>query len=64
MIELLTALLLAVALEGITYALFPATMRRIVVQVMAMPDASLRMAGLTAFLAAGAAIAIIRLFSA
>ena len=48
MAELLTALALAIALEGILYALFPATMRRFILQVLEMTDAGLRMAGLMA----------------
>jgi len=46
--DFLTALCLAVALEGVAYALFPAAMRRMVASVLAMPPASLRMAGLVA----------------
>ncbi|MBN07951.1 MAG: hypothetical protein CMM45_08980 [Rhodospirillaceae bacterium] len=60
MAELLTALALAIALEGILYALFPATMRRFILQVLEMPDAGLRMAGLVAAVVAVAAIATIR----
>ena len=60
MAELLTALALAIALEGIFYALFPATMRRFILEVLEMTDAGLRMAGLVAAVAAVAAIATIR----
>lgn len=63
MSELLTALALAIALEGIIYALLPGTMRRLIGQVLQMPDAILRMAGLTAAVAAVTAIAVIRYFS-
>ena len=63
MSELLTAIALAVALEGIIYALFPGIMRRVIRQVLKMPDAELRMAGLTGAVAALAAIATIRFFS-
>ena len=60
MAELLTALALAIALEGVIYALFPATMRRFILQVLEMTDAGLRMAGLVASVVAVAAIAAIR----
>jgi len=46
--DFLTALALALALEGVAYALFPDAMRRMVASILAMPPASLRMAGLVA----------------
>jgi uncharacterized protein YjeT (DUF2065 family) len=46
--DFLTALALALALEGVAYALFPDAMRRMVASILAMPSASLRMAGLVA----------------
>lgn len=58
--ELLTALALAIALEGILYALFPATMRRFILRVLEMTDAGFRVAGLVAAVLAVAAIATIR----
>ena len=60
MAELLTALAVAIALEGVLYALFPAAMRRFILQVLEMTDARLRMAGLVAAVLAVAAIATIR----
>ena len=63
MAELLTALALAIALEGVIYALFPQSMRRFILQVLEMSDAGLRMAGLTAAIVAVAAIAAIRVTS-
>ena len=60
MAELLTALALAIALEGILYALFPATMRRFILRVLEMTDAGFRVAGLVAAVLAVAAIATIR----
>ncbi len=48
MTDLLTALALAVALEGIAYALFPDGMKRMMMVALEQPAASLRMAGLTA----------------
>ena len=46
--DFLTALCLAMALEGVAYALFPDAMRRMVASILAMPAASLRMAGVVA----------------
>ena len=60
MAELLSAISLAIALEGVLYALFPATMRRFILQVLEMTDAGLRIAGLVAAVVAVAAIAAIR----
>ena len=60
MAEFLTALALAIALEGVLYALFPATMRRFILQVLEMTETWLRIAGLVAAVLAVAAIAAIR----
>ena len=60
MAELLTAISLAIALEGVLYALFPATMRRFILQVLEMKNSRVRMAGLVAAVAAVTAIATIR----
>ena len=60
MTELLTALALAVALEGVIYALFPDAMRRFMLNVLEMSDSSLRIAGLLAAVFGVAAIAVIR----
>jgi uncharacterized protein len=46
--DLLTALALAVAIEGIAYALFPDAMKRMMVTVLEQPSANLRAAGLVA----------------
>jgi uncharacterized protein YjeT (DUF2065 family) len=48
MADLLTALGLAIALEGAAYALFPGAMTKMLLQVLAQPAAHLRTAGLTA----------------
>ncbi len=54
MTDLLTALCLALAFEGIAYAAFPDAMRRAMAQILAQPDQSLRRMGLVvAFLAIG-----------
>ena len=61
MSELLTALALAVALEGMIYALFPEAMRRFMLHVLEMSDNSLRLAGIVAAIVGVASIAFIRL---
>ena len=48
MSDLLTALALAVALEGIIYALFPEGMKRVMAMAIEQPSSSLRLAGLAA----------------
>ncbi len=47
MSDLFTALALAVALEGIAYALFPDGMKRIMAIAMEQPSSTLRVAGLS-----------------
>ena len=46
--DLFTALALAVAIEGILYALFPDAMKRMLATVLTQPAANLRAAGLVA----------------
>ncbi|MGB0672152.1 MAG: DUF2065 domain-containing protein [Rhodospirillales bacterium] len=46
MSDLIVALALAVALEGMAYALFPDGMRRLIAAVLDMPGRQLRAAGL------------------
>ena len=46
--DLWTALALAIAIEGIAYALFPNGMKRMMTNVLEMSPATLRTAGLTA----------------
>ena len=48
MADLLTALGLALALEGVAYALFPGAMKKMLLQVLAQPSSHLRNAGLAA----------------
>lgn len=48
MIELLSALGLAIALEGALYAAFPGPMRRALASVAGQPDQALRVGGLIA----------------
>lgn len=46
--DFLTAIGLAVAIEGVVYSLFPQAMKRMMTQVLAQPPAALRVAGLVA----------------
>lgn len=48
MAELVIAIGLVFVIEGLLYAAFPNTMRRMVVEMLAMPDQTLRTAGLFA----------------
>ncbi len=60
MADLLTALGLAVAIEGLLYALFPNAMKKMMVQVLAQPPNSLRTAGLAAAIAGVGIVWLIR----
>lgn len=48
MTDLMTALALAIAIEGAIYALFPDAMKRTMLSMLAQPQNTLRTAGLTA----------------
>ena len=48
MSDLATALALAIAIEGILYALFPDGMKRMMASVFDMPSPNIRAAGLVA----------------
>lgn len=48
MVDLITALGLAITIEGIAYALFPDGMKKMMAQVMTLPSANIRGAGLAA----------------
>lgn len=48
MTDLIAALGLALAIEGILYALFPDGMRKMMVQILAQPQGAIRVAGLVA----------------
>ena len=50
MADLITAIGLAMALEGMAYSLFPAAMKKMMVHVLAQPLNNLRWAGLLAVL--------------
>lgn len=45
MIDFLTALGLMLMLEGAIYALFPEQMKRMIVQILALPAGQIRMVG-------------------
>ena len=45
---LITALALAISIEGIAYALFPDTMKRMMAQVLEQPNGVLRTVGMVA----------------
>lgn len=60
MADLLTAIGLAVAIEGLLYALFPNAMKKMMVQVLAQPQTSLRTAGLVAAIAGVGIVWLIR----
>lgn len=60
MADLLTALGLAVAIEGLLYALFPNAMKKMMLQVLAQPQSSLRTAGLVAAIAGVGIVWLIR----
>ena len=48
MADLLTALALVLVIEGLLYAVFPETMKRMVVTILSVPPGTLRMAGIVA----------------
>ncbi|MDV7341182.1 DUF2065 domain-containing protein [Terasakiella sp. A23] len=47
MTDFLVAIGLAIAIEGILYALFPDGMKRMMMQILAMPSNSVRATGIT-----------------
>ncbi len=48
MVDLITALGLAITIEGIAYALFPDGMKKMMARVLTLPSANIRAAGLAA----------------
>lgn len=60
MADLITALGLAVAIEGLLYALFPDAMKKMMLQVLAQPQSNLRTAGLVAAIAGVGIVWLIR----
>lgn len=60
MTDLLTALALALVIEGVVYALFPGGMQRMMGAVVQLPPSVLRVGGLLAVLTGVAAVWLIR----
>lgn len=60
MTDLWVALSLAIAIEGIAYALFPDGMKRMMAQVQDMPSSTLRTVGLAAAVTGVALVWLIR----
>lgn len=58
--DFLTAIGLAVAIEGVVYALFPAKMKSLMRQVLDQPAATLRVAGVVAAIAGVGLVWLIR----
>lgn len=56
----MTALGLALAIEGVAYALFPGGVRRMMTEVAAMPVSLLRLAGLAAAVSGVLAVWLVR----
>ena len=61
MSDFLTALALALAIEGFAYALFPDAMKRMMTNVLEMPSSGLRAAGLVAAMIGVGLVWVIRL---
>ncbi len=60
MTDLLTALALAVAIEGSLYALFPEAMKKMMLHVLAQPVGHLRAVGLVAAMAGVSVVWLVR----
>ena len=60
MTDLMTALALAITIEGALYAFFPDAMKRMMLTVLAQPQGILRTAGLTALVIGVGIIWLIR----
>ena len=58
--DLLIALALAITIEGVIFALFPAGMKRYILSVLDTPESTLRIIGLIAAVAGVIVIAIVR----
>ena len=59
--DLLIALALAITIEGVVFALFPAVMKRYIVSVLETPESTLRIIGLIVAVAGVIVISIVRL---
>lgn len=58
--DFLTALSLALVIEGVAYALFPGAMQRAVSAVLALPPSALRFGGLAAAVLGVAGVWLVR----
>lgn len=58
--DFLTALGLALVIEGVAYALFPGAMRRMMAEVVTMPSSLLRAFGLAAAISGVLAVWLVR----
>lgn len=58
--DFLTAVALAIAIEGVVYALFPDAMKRMMARVLTQPTTMLRTAGLIAAAVGVAVVWVIR----
>lgn len=58
--DLAIAIALAIALEGMAYALFPEGMKRMAARMLEMPPQALRLVGLVAAVAGVAFVAVLR----
>ncbi len=61
MADIITAIALAVALEGALYAIFPKAMKKFMTQVLDQPDIILRRAGMVAVIAGVTCIWLVRI---
>lgn len=60
MTDFLVAIGLAITLEGILYAVFPDGMKKMMMQILAMPSNSVRSAGITAAMIGVALVWLVR----
>ena len=61
MTDIITAIALAVALEGALYAISPIAMKKFMTQVLDQPDIMLRRAGMVAVIAGVTCIWLVRI---
>lgn len=61
MTDLFAALALAIVIEGLLYAAFPAQMKRMIAQVLTMPSTQLRLGALAIAAVGLALLALVRM---
>lgn len=59
--DFLTAIALAMVIEGVAYALFPDKMKQMMVRALALPPSVLRLGGLAAAVLGVLLVAIVRI---